>query len=112
MKALGIWNGCMQVPHELASLTTLTMLDLLWNSASREGPMSVYAKGLVPKMRVTEQNCRFLLQFPALAALHLDVTQEEKAALAGFLADLQTGKDCACIVTFRLTEKWVVEMRC
>ena len=45
--------------------------------------VQVAGVALVPKMRVTEQGCRFLLQFPALAVLCLSVTGEEKAALAG-----------------------------
>ena len=53
---------------------------------------------LVPKMRVTEQGCRFLLHFPALAELSLSVTGEEKAALAGFLNELQRGRNGPCHV--------------
>lgn len=86
----------MQVPQELAGLTMLTSLNLRGNAAGRDAAVAlgVIAEGvaLVPKMRVTEEGCRFLLHFPVLAELYLTVTQEEKAALAGFLAELQRGK--------------------
>jgi len=57
--------------------------------------LGVHMEGvaMVPKMRVTEQGCRFLLQFPALAVLCLSVTEEEKAALAGFLTELQSSRN-------------------
>ena len=87
----------MQVPQELAGLTTLTYLSLLRNAGSREVAVALglQMKGvaLVPKMRVTEQGCRFLLPFPALAYLSLSVTVEEKAALVGFLTELQRSRN-------------------
>ena len=90
------WLLNMQVPQELAGLTTLTYLSLLENSGSREAAVAlgVHMEGvaLEPKMRVTEQGCRFLLHFPALAKLNLLVTAEEKAALAGFVTELQRGR--------------------
>ena len=86
----------MQVPQELAGLTTLTYLSLLNNAGSREVVVALGVRmegvGRVPKMRVTRQRCRFLLHFPALADLRLSVTGEEKAALAGFLTELQRGR--------------------
>lgn len=95
----------MQVPCELASLTTLTMLNLSMSA----GSVFTDGRGTVPKMRVTEQSCRFLLHFPALAALRLDVTGEERAALAGFLADLQAGRDCPCDVILRHSLDFIAE---
>ena len=87
----------MQVPQELAGLTTLTYLNLLNTTGSREAVVALGVQmegvGLVPKMRVTEQGCRFLLHLPALASLSLSVTGEERAAMAGFLTKLQRGRN-------------------
>ena len=101
---LRVVMGCMQVPLELASLTTLTKLSLLWNGKRRAPGLERVQRGqdgsvLVPKMRVTEQGCRFLLHFPVLAALLLSVTRKEEAALAEFLADPQMGRNGPCNVT-------------
>ena len=94
---LNKWVAYIQVPQELAGLTTLTCLSMMSNGASMEvaAALGVQMKGvaMVPKMRVTEQGCRFLLHFPALAILSLSVTGEEKAAVAGFLAELQRGRN-------------------
>ena len=78
-----------QVPQELAKLTTLTNLNLLYNwedEALAAGPSEL-------KMRVTPANCRFLLKFPVLAKLSLEVSQEEREAIAGFLTELQRGRN-------------------
>ena len=76
-----------QVPQELAKLTTLTMLNLIYNyNAIAAGPSEM-------KMRVTPANYHFLLRFPVLAALILEVTQEEDDALQGFLTELQRGRN-------------------
>ena len=82
------------MPQELAKLTTLTSLNLFYN---REA----IAVGLSElKMRVTPGNCRFLLQFPVLAKVSLEVTQEEEDALAEFLTELQRGRNIPFIVDF------------
>ena len=88
------WVAYMQVPQELAGLTTLTYLNLCNNTVSMEAAVTLGVQeiALVPKMRVTEQGFSFLLHFPALADLWLSVTGEEKAALAGFLTELQRGR--------------------
>ena len=86
---------CVQVPQELAGLTPLTRLCLLDCGAGVASGVHPDGKhAMVPKMRVSEQNCRFLLHFPFLANISLSVTKEEKAALelAGFLTKLQVGK--------------------
>ena len=87
------WHVSFQVPQELAGLSTLTRLCLLKCGAGVAGVVHRGEK-VVPKMRVTEENCRFLLHFPVLKDISLSVTEEEKAALerAGFLMKLQEGK--------------------
>ena len=82
----------MQVPQELATLTTLTKLNLMYNweeKAFAEGRPKTSAL----KMRVTPANCRFLLRFHVLAHLSLEVTQEEDDALEEFLTELQRGRN-------------------
>jgi hypothetical protein len=44
---------------------------------------------MMQKMKVTDAGCRFMLQLPRLALVRLSVTQEERAALSRFLADLK-----------------------
>ena len=103
--------GWLQVPQELASLTALTRLDLDWNAGRAEAPVGVQSDGVVlmPKMRVTEQGCRFLLHFSVLAAVHLMVTEEEEAALAGLLTDLREGRDGPCPVCFKRSQEFILE---
>ena len=69
------------------------------------------APDLLPKMRVNEWSCRFLLQLPRLAAVHLSVTQEERAALdaAGLLADLRSVRKGACCVRLDPSEAFITE---
>lgn len=105
------WGGCTQVPQELAGLTTLTWLDLCSNAGSAEaaaalGIRSEEGDKLVPKMRVTEQGRRFLLHFLALAALTLSVTEEEEAALAKFLSELQSGRKGPFELVLRDTQEF------
>lgn len=108
----------MQVPQELAGLTTLTYLSLFNSLASREAAVALgmqldFFEGvaLVPKMRVTEQGCRFLLHFPALAFLDLSVTEKEKAALAGFLTELQRGRNGPFQVCLNHSRAFVLEKK-
>ena len=89
------WNGCIQVPQELATLTTLTKLNLIYNW-TQSGPdliQSSQEAAQALKMRVTPANCRFLLRFCVLADLTLEVTQEESDALAEFITELQRGRN-------------------
>ena len=87
---------CGQVPQELARLTTLTHLSLSRNAAdsTTNVPLKVAPDGriLVPEMKVTEWNCRFMLGFPGLAFIGLSVTEEEKAALSELLSTLQENR--------------------
>ncbi len=102
---------CKQVPYELAKLTTLTMLNMTMNAGSREAAGGVFTNGrlTLPKMQVTPRGLHFLLRFPALAALEMDVTQEEKAALARFLAKLQARRACHCVVTLWPSQDYIAE---
>ena len=90
----------MQVPQELASLTTLTMLSLARNQGTRDAGRALgwySGDGLLvmPKMWVTEEACRYLLHFPVLSALYLTVFQGEAPVPGGLFAHLQKGP---CIV--------------
>lgn len=68
-----------KVPQELSSLHQLTELNLNQNAAA-DGPDHLQRSS--PKMVVTEQACRFLLEaLPALKTVCLSVTDEEAAAL-------------------------------
>ena len=73
----------------MAKLTTLTELNLIYNWED-EAPAAAPSE---LKMRVTPENCRFLLDFPVLAKLSLEVSQEERQAIAGFLTELQRGRN-------------------
>ena len=106
--------GYLQVPQELASLTTLTRLNLSWNTGTREATVASGAHAdetnLVPKMRVTEQSCRFLLHFPSNVEVLLMVTQEEKAALAGLITNLQRVRYGLSVLFMQLSQEFVVEI--
>ena len=101
------------MPQELARLTTLTYLSLLRNAAKSKAvaplKMAPHGRMLVPKMRVTPQHCRFLLQFPRLVFLHLTVTEEEKAALtAGLLTKLERVRNGAIRVSLDISEDFIL----
>lgn len=95
------WTNWLQVPQELASLTALEWLDLSDNAA-----LGVQPDAPARKMKVTDQNCRFLLHFPAIAAVHLSVTQEEKSALAGLLTDMERSRGRPSIFILELSRQF------
>ena len=106
--------GRMQVPQELSSLTQLTKLNLYQNAAAStsgepagDTVQDEDGNVLRPKMRVTEQGCRYLLTFGALRTVYLTVTKEERAALAGFRADMRRVRKGRNVVYLRLSEAFI-----
>ena len=100
----------MQMPQELASLTTLTELNLRQNPGHREAANALrHAVPLVPKMRVTEQSCRFLLHIPVLRTVYLTVTPEEKSALSGLhnWKDPQVLRNGPRVLSLELSQEYV-----
>ncbi len=83
----------MQVPQELACLNSLVELDLRDNAPPLLFADGSRSRGLVPKMPVTEHACRFLLNLPAILAVHVSLTQEEEAALFNLSAELCRARD-------------------
>lgn len=108
------WVDCVQVPQELAKLSTLTFLNLSRNAASSQRadiPLKLAPNGriLVPKMRVTQRNCGFMLHFPSLSCLGLSVTEEEKAALRGLFTKLEIVRSGAIRFLLGICEEFVPE---
>lgn len=92
----------MQVPQDLSCLTQLTRLDLRMNAiVPIPYPGGAWDISTAPRMRVTEQGCRFLLNFPALASIYLTVIEEERAALAGFIASMRRVREGRSVLCLR-----------
>ena len=61
-------------------------------------------------MRVTEQGCRFLLSFPALAIVYLTVTEEERAALAWFFASMHRVRKGRSVVYLEICGAYLTDV--
>ena len=105
--------GHVQVPQELSSLTQLTKLNLYLNAAAQDGaPAGDVVQDddgtvLRPKMRVNEQGCRYMLTFPALRIVYLNVTRAERAALAGLRADMRRVRKGRNVMHLKLSEAFI-----
>ena len=97
------------MPQELASLTNLISLDLSENVGAVGVEEDAPEKNLLPKMRVHDAGLRFLLHMPRLAAVHLSVTEEERADLAGLLGDLERVRSGSCAVLLDLSKENIME---